>query len=160
MKYLITLLLIIGIVGSAQAETGFYHNPDRDGEGIILTIDKTDRLAFALFTYWDAKHAIPPVVSPAPPPSPIKPQTNQAIWYVGHGAYVDNVAVGDLYMSVPIDYPNVAGESLDEKIIVGQFLIVAEKDGFDLQVNCNRFLPQSMYICNNTFTFTQLIIGD
>ena len=160
MKTFLAIFVAFLLSSTAYAGTGFFYDPERNGEGIIVTIDKADRLAFALFTYWDARHAIPPTVSPTPPPSPIKPQTNTAIWYTGTGAWSDGLAVGDVYMSVPIDYPNVAGESLDQKIVVGQFLIVADKGGFDLQVNCNRFLPESMYICNNTFTFTQLIIGE
>jgi hypothetical protein len=160
MKNLFVILATFLLSTTVYAGTGFFYDPDRNGEGIIVTIDKNDRLAFALFTYWDAQHAIPPSVSPAPPPSPIKPQTNTPVWYVGNGAWLDGISVGDIYMSVPIDYPNVAGESLDEKIIIGQYLIVANKAGFDLQVNCNTFLPPSMYICNNTFTFYELIIGE
>jgi hypothetical protein len=62
---------------------------------------------------------------------------------------------------VAIDYPNVAGNSIDERITVGEFLIVPNGDGFDLTVDCyDGFLPKSMYICSNTYTFTTLIIGD
>ena len=52
----------------AAAGTGMYYNPERDGEGIIVTIEG-DVLAFAFFTYFDpnAANEVPPVVSPAPP---------------------------------------------------------------------------------------------
>lgn len=55
-------------VGVANAQSGIFYNPERDGEGIFMTIDG-DRVGFALFTYFDpdASSEIPPTVSPAPP---------------------------------------------------------------------------------------------
>ena len=54
--------------GIANAQSGIFYNPERDGEGIFLTIDG-DRVGFALFTFFDpdAPNEIPPIVSPAPP---------------------------------------------------------------------------------------------
>ena len=51
-----------------MADTGMFYNPERNGEGIIVTIEK-DVLAFAFFTHFDpnAANDMPPVVSPAPP---------------------------------------------------------------------------------------------
>ena len=70
MKFLNVLfvLLMIGLCRAAVADTGMFYNPERDGEGIIVTIEK-DVLAFAFFTYFDpnAVNVRPPVVSPAPP---------------------------------------------------------------------------------------------
>jgi hypothetical protein len=163
MKYLLALLLII-CVGSAQAESGFYFNPDRNGEGIILTIDKDSRLAWAFFTYWDDKISVPPVVSPPPPPPPfvvITPQLqNQQTWLIGNGVYLDNIAIGKAWISKAISYPNVVGESLDEKITVGNFLIEGFKGGFYLSLDCNNLLPKSIYMCSNTYKFTRKIIGE
>jgi hypothetical protein len=160
MKRILLAVLFLVLATTAVAESGFYHNEDRNGEGIILTISKDGRLAFAFFTYWDASYAIPPVVSPVPPPSPITPCHNCTTWYLGTGPWDTKIAKGTLWTSVAIDYPNVAGESLDEKIPVGTFVIVPDGAGFDLTIDCADFMPGGMYMCNNTFSFTNKIIGE
>ena len=70
MKFLsiLFILLMVGLCRSAVADTGMFYNPDRDGEGIIVTIEG-DVLAFAFFTYFDpnAANEAPPVVSPPLP---------------------------------------------------------------------------------------------
>jgi hypothetical protein len=54
--------------GIANAQSGIFYNPERDGEGIFVTIEG-DRIGFALFTFYnpDAPNEILPIVSPAPP---------------------------------------------------------------------------------------------
>ena len=68
MRYLISLLILM-LSSTAFAQTGFFSNPERDGEGMIVTV-KGDLLAFAFFTYWDGTITIPPQVSPLPPDPP------------------------------------------------------------------------------------------
>ena len=160
MKNILLGLTILLLSTMAVAESGFYHNPERDGEGVSVVIDG-DTLAFAFFTYWDAKHAIPPIVSPPPPVlKPIIPCHNCPVWYVGTGVWVDGASIGDMYMSSPIEYPLAVDGNLDVQFVVGQYLIVATATGYDLIVNCNSVVPASMYMCNTTFTFNQLLIGD
>jgi hypothetical protein len=81
MKTLLTkftvLIVTLMCAVNLHADTGFFYNPDRSGEGIIVTVDEElDLLAFAFFTYYDSNFSseIPPVVSPRPPTTePIVP---------------------------------------------------------------------------------------
>jgi hypothetical protein len=158
-KFLLTFSLFL-LSTVALAESGAYYNPDRSGEGIFLTIDKDNRLAFAMFTYWDGKNAVRPTVSPEPPYDPAVLCKQCPIWYNGQGLYLDEVALGSLYLSLPIDYPNVVNGHLNEVIKVGEWLIVPNKSGFDLVVECNSNMHPDMYICNNAFTFVEKLIGE
>ena len=77
MKNLLAAALIcLLLMATANAQTGMFYNPERNGEGIIVTIDG-DVLAFAFFTHFDpnAVNEMPPVVSPpAPSVDPVLPQ--------------------------------------------------------------------------------------
>lgn len=71
MRYILSLLLTIALIclaSQVHAKTGFFYNPERTGEGIIVTVEG-DTLAFAFFTYFDpsAVNEIPPTVSPPAP---------------------------------------------------------------------------------------------
>ena len=67
MRFLFTIILV-GLATVANAQTGMFYNPDRSGEGIIVTLEG-DTLAFAFFTHFDpdAANRVLPTVSPAPP---------------------------------------------------------------------------------------------
>lgn len=186
--FIFTLYLVT--TGNARADTGFFYNPDRSGEGIIVTTDeKRKLLAFALFTYWDAVISKPPVVSPAPPPSPTvwtscptysfdgqiippvfspAPPQQEAVtykggaqaWFIGLGPYSDGIAIGDMYTNKAANYPQVTTTvGLSQEIKVGVFLIEEKMDGFDLYVDCNELMPTSLYMCNNVLSFNTLLIG-
>jgi len=160
MKYLFALLLSIGIIGSAQAGTGFFYDPERDGEGIIVTIEG-DTLAFGLFTFWDGVFAKAPYVSPPPPPPPVVPANNYPLWFVGSGAWIDEASVGEMYMSMALDYPFTEDNSLDYKRAVGTYLLLPDGEGYYLTVDCYYFvLPETMYLCNNDYRFSKRIIGE
>jgi hypothetical protein len=161
MKTFLAILTAFLLSSTAYAGTGFFYNPDRDGEGIIVTTDDKSRIAWAMFTYWDKNISIPPTVSPAPPSPNLITEChrNSQAWLVGNGVYVDDIAVGAAMISEPIEYPFVSDGSLDEKIQVGTFLLQGYEGGFDLAIDCNELLPESLYMCNNVFTFTQAIIG-
>ena len=158
-NFLLILSLFLLSTTAFAAGTGFYYDPSRDGEGIIVTIDDNDRLAFALFTFWDAKHAIPPVVSPKLE-LPIVPCHNCPIWYVGSGDLDKKVSFGKLYTSVALDYPNATQDgSLDEKLPVGEFTLLYSDGGWHLEVDCYDLMPPDMYMCNTIFSFDTLLIG-
>ena len=193
MKYILALLLALAT--TVQAQTGMFYNPERDGEGIIVTI-VGDTLGFALFTYFDANAVnevppvvspappdvelvfpqciteitqlpaipIPPVVSPRPPVIPGEPVDNNLYggiqaWYIGYGAYTDGIALGDMYYHKPISYPYSFDGILSNEYRVATFLLEGNGEGFDMYLNCNRFLPSSLYMCNNVMTFNRLIFG-
>jgi hypothetical protein len=135
--FIFIFAIYIVTMGNARADTGFFYNPDRSGEGIIVTTDEDRKmLAFALFTYWDAVISIPPVVSPMPPPvatvwtscstysfdgqeippvfSPAPPPEEAVTykggaqaWFIGVGAYSDGIAIGDMYTNKAANYPQV-----------------------------------------------------
>jgi hypothetical protein len=152
--------LLLAITGTAQAVgTGFYYNPERDGEGVIVTIDDENRFAFAFFTFWNANYPIPPSPSPSPPPL-VWSCDNCAIWYVGAAPLNKNVSVGDLYTSEAIDYPNAEPDgSLDHKLLVGEYTMLYSDGGWKLQVDCGKNIPNGIYMCKNVFDFNTLLIG-
>ena len=159
MKTLLTIILLM-LANTSWAESGHYYDPDRDGEGIFVTTDDQGRLSFGLYTYFDAQSAVHPETSPPAPLLPLTPCHNCPIWYVGNGVYVNDASIGAIYLSVAIDYPNVAQGSLNEAIDVGTYLIERTTDGFDLVVDCNGILHPDMYICNETFHFKTKLIGE
>lgn len=158
MKNLFVILITLLLSTSAVAQSGFFYNPERDGEGISVVIDG-DTVAFALYTYWDATHAVPPIVSPAPPPA-ITPCHNCAIWYVGTGEWMKDSSTGKMYMSVPIDYPHSIDGNLDVQFSIGTYLLTTGGEGYKLSVFCNDVVPSELYMCNNDFNFYRLLIGD
>jgi hypothetical protein len=163
MKTFLAILTAFLLSSTAYAGTGFFYNPDRDGEGIIVTVDDKNRIAWAMFTYWDKVIPVAPIPSPAPP-QPVfiieECDRNSQAWVVGNGIYIDDAAIGDAYISRPIDYPFVSEGSLDEKIKIGTFLIEGYDGGFNLAINCNELLPPSLYMCKNVFTFEEALIGN
>lgn len=189
MKRLLALFLTI-FSATAFAQTGFFYNEDRAGEGIIVTI-KGDLLAFALFTYWDARISIPPVVSPMPPEflyptlwtscptynfagqivppvfSPAPPEEEAVTyrggaqaWFIGFGTYRDGIAIGEMFTRKAADYPNVTRTiGLAQEFSVGTFLIEKSGNGFDFYLDCNGFMPKSLFMCTNVLHFRTLLIG-
>jgi len=160
MKILLALLLLFS--ASVMAESGFFYDPTRDGEGIFVTIDKNHRIAFALFTYWDEDTSTAPKPSPTPPPTELELLLtgNAPIWYTGVGVYFENAAIGELELSVATNYPEVSDDSLGDTYVVGTFLIVPHKLGFSLTVDCNNLMPPDTFICTETYTFTDKLIGE
>ena len=157
MKNLFLILLLL-VSFSAQAQNGFFSNPDRDGEGVIITV-QGDTLALAFFTFWDETYSIPPEVI-VKPPLPITECPNCPIWYVGAGTFDKKFATGKLYTSVALEYPKTLDNSLDEKIYVGDFFIITHRGGWRLEIDCAHWVPTNLYMCNNTFEFTNHLIGE
>jgi hypothetical protein len=158
-------LIFMVAVAVAKAESGFYYSPERSGEGLTLTIDKDDRIAFAFYTYWPEKIAILPAT---PKFDYYKlPCRNCSTWFVANGIYLKGAAVGEMTMTIPYHYPTTepyTGTStgiLAERIPVATFLLEANGEGFDMSLDCYpQILPPSIYMCNNTFHFTRKIIGE
>ena len=128
--------------------SGWYTDPDRLGEGMTLIEGKNDT-AFALYTYWDAKHAVPP--KPIPLPDVILPCGNCVAWYLG--------TKGVLYMSAAYDYPEILDGYIAEEFRVGTYKLTPLGDGYQLSVQCDPVIPD-LWLCKNTFEFTHKILGD
>ena len=156
MKYLLALLLMLPALSFGQE--GIFYNPERDGEGINVFI-RNETLSLMFFTYYDAKHDIVPIPSP-PPPKPIELCLNESTWYIGLSQdWNGDEAHGDLFVSRPLDYPNVdTFNDLNMIFKVGTFTAKREDEGYSLDVISSGYLPADLFIFNNTFHFTKLII--
>jgi hypothetical protein len=141
MKYLLMLLLLVST--PAFSDSGFFSDPTRDGEGLIL-IDDGKKKVFAFFTYIDASLAIPPVPIPGLPE--LVPCNNCQTWYIGNEGF--------LYKSAPIEYPLAVDGSIDVKFSVGTYKLIPYLDGYIMDVKCNDTLPPDMFLCNHLFEFT------
>lgn len=151
MKYLLTLLLLVS--ASVFGSGVILHNESRSGEGIYL-VEKNGKQAFAFFTYFDSNFAIPPIVSPKPPPPlhPITPCHNCPTWYLG--------IEGTLYMSQALDYPETLDNELNHEFAVGAYVLKQSGVGYTLEITSNGVLPDSLFMFNHVFTFTSKIFGD
>jgi hypothetical protein len=149
MKYLLTLLLLIST--SAFADTAWYYDPERKGEGIIVTVfnDGTDRLAFAFYSHV-VKVGIGPTISPPPPP-PIFCDKG-TIWLTGlSDNYTDNQATGDIYYTVGDEGFNVPDDkSVGTEYVIGTFDMRRSKGGFVMQMYSN-YLMCDLSIFNTTY---------
>lgn len=154
MKLLLTLMLIIGIAGSAQADTAWFYDENRSGEGIVLTEFK-DRAVFSFYTFVSGSNLIPPVVSPMPPGA--KYCEMGTIWFIGDGALEEGVAYGDIYYQVIGDlYPSAIDGEVSTSVIVGDFVLTQTKTGWDLWMEQNTLLC-NMDIFGKLFTFDTLL---
>ena len=135
-------------------ENGFFYNPDRVGEGMAVSIDG-DLLSFVLFTFVDGHYSSPPRVSPSPPESDFESRScaNSQTWFSGSGIWLDNLAIGNIYLTEADDYPQVMFGKIGKRVQIGQFLIEPNGDGYDLSVQTNNVLPAGIHMFGNTFTF-------
>jgi hypothetical protein len=138
MKYLITILLLIFSLTAWAGDSGLYHNPDRNGEGILLQRNGDTVVTF-LFTYGAeiCGLPIPPIPSPEPPVLPDDCQPIGQRWFLGVNDIVGNVVSGILFATngAPGSDPVVG-----EEIAVGTYTMVRDGAGWLLAVN--RFGPE------------------
>jgi hypothetical protein len=134
-NWFIALLASLLFVGTAQAaDTGLWHNPARNGEGInLITRDST--LVLFFYTYRDNVTSIPPSVSPAPPfVEPVG--QNSTVWYIGQADnFNGESASGVLYGAEAEDYPNASQNEVGEVEEVGTFYLLRDGDGWILEID-------------------------
>ena len=100
MKNFLTKLSILGLslmfAVTAYSDTKWFYNPDRVGEGMILSELADGRIAFAFYSHVEDGATIPPSVSPAPPPSAFCDRFT--VWFTGLSTEVDkDSATGDIF---------------------------------------------------------------
>lgn len=134
MKILLTILLLMS--ANAIADTAWYMDLDRSGEGMILTELEDGRLAFAFYSH-KANAGIPPSVSPQPPPPLFCDEFT--VWFTGYSdLFLDGLAAGDVYYDVAVDdFPLAENGKVSEQYVVGSFVIYEEGEGFVLRMESN-----------------------
>lgn len=153
------LLPIIAFLLSqaALADTAWYYNTERSGEGVVVTTTDDGRLAFAYFTQTGSSFPIPPQVSPPPPVSTQIACQSSPIWFTGVGVYADGAAIGELRYDVPIaDYPQSKDNRVSKSLDVGVFLMEKTETGFRLVLETNHVLP-NLSVFNRVYEFDTLL---
>jgi len=150
MKWLLlTALLALNV----QAESGFYYDKSRSGEGITIAETADGGVAWVLFTYVDKSVSVPPVVSPPKPSFTIESCNSATLWLTGQSVLLANgFAIGEVYINVTDDYPFATDDSVSEAIQIGTFLIERVDEGFELTIDSNGSLA-ALSIFDRTFKF-------
>lgn len=160
MKNFIAICILM-LSTALMAESGFYGDPERNGEGLILSIEDSGRIGIAFFTYADSVHVYPPVLGPNPPIDPLTPPpTNAATWYIGSGQFGEHLGEGDMFRSIPLQYPLALDGMLSVEAKVGRFHMARLGDGFEFRLECNSLMLPDQHICNSTFYFTEKFLGE
>jgi hypothetical protein len=137
MKTILAILLMFAI--TAQAETAWYMDTDRSGEGIVLSELDDGRLVFAFYSHTAVKSGLP-TVSP-PPPEPLFCD-EYTVWFTGlSSTYEDGHAEGIVYYDVAVDdFPIAVNGLVSESVEVGTFIIDSDGDGFVLLMETNHIM--------------------
>lgn len=124
-------------LSTVLADTAWYADPDRMGEGIVLSELDNGGLAFAFYAHVEEYIDIPPTVSPPPPPVRFCDIYN--IWLIGVSElYADGIAFGDVYYNDPDPlYPLAVNGTVAEEVKVGTFVIYKSGEGFVLHMENN-----------------------
>ena len=139
MKTFLAIFVAFLLSSTAYAKTAWYYNPERSGEGIVLTEIDDGRLAFAFYSH--TKHANgAPTPSPAPPPP--KFCDKDTVWFIGLSElYAKGIAMGDIYYDVPVkSFPKAEDNNVSNSVKVGEFVLEAEGDGFYLYMESNNIM--------------------
>jgi hypothetical protein len=137
MKWLLTVLIMISPF--AFAETAWYMDIDRSGEGIILSELDDGRLVFAFYSHTAKNTGLP---NPSPKPPPPRFCDKYTVWFTGLSElYEDGHASGIVYYDVAVDDFPVATQGLvSESVEVGTFIIDSVDDGFVLLMETNHVM--------------------
>jgi len=132
-------ILLMLFAATVQAKTAWFYDTDRSGEGIILSEIADGRLAFAFFSH-TAFQRHGPTVSPAPP-EPIYCD-EYTVWFTGVTAdYDGDVAYGFVHYDVAFpEFPEAVAAAVSESVVVGEFVIWREGDGFVLYMESNHLM--------------------
>lgn len=152
MKRLLAAILILFSV-SAIAETKWYLDLERQGEGIIVTEydDPNDpRIIFAFYSH-TAQAGVPPVVSPAPP-EPLFCD-KYTVWFSGisERGLENGIAYGKVYYQVALDtFPEPRDRMVSDTYIVGDFVLQREDGGYGGGAGWNLVMKSNYLMCNLT----------
>jgi hypothetical protein len=140
MKRIFTMICLFLLSTSVMAKTAWYYDPDRSGEGIVLSELDDGRLVFSYYTHSALKTEAPPVVSPQPPEPLFCDVKN--LWFTGLSEYYANgIAIGEVYYDVPVDtYPASVDGNVSNSVVVADFIITSEGDGFVLYMESNHVM--------------------
>jgi len=138
MKYLAAFLLLICSLSVAAGDSGIYHNPDINGEGILVQRNG-DKVVVFLFTHGAEVCGLPIVPLPSPPaPEPqdgCQPLGQR--WFFAVNEIVGNVLSGILFISNGIQNSSPV---IGDETAVGTYTMVRDGGGWLLAVN--RFGPE------------------
>jgi hypothetical protein len=153
MKWLLATLLMFAV--TAQADTAWFYDPERSGEGIIVTEfnDGTDRLAFAFYSHTATING-EPTISPSPP-APLFCDL-YTVWFTGlSNNYTDNQATGDVYYTVADDdFDGPSDGSVGTSYVVGTFDMRRSKGGFVFKMYSN-YTMCNLSVFNTVFHMTE-----
>jgi hypothetical protein len=135
MKILLAALMMFAV--TAQADTAWYMDEERSGEGIIVSELDDGRLVFAFYSHSSVDGSISPVISPAPPH--YKVCDVDTVWLTGLSELYENGhAEGNIYYDVPFgSFPLAENGLVSRSITVGTFTIDAMGSGFVLVMERN-----------------------
>jgi hypothetical protein len=121
----------------AVADTAWYYNPARSGEGIILTETADGRVAFSFYSHVQKGINKPPIVSPAPPKAIYCDE--DTVWFTGLSDYWDDyLAEGALYYDVANDdFPVSKDGAVSKSIEIGRFTAARKSEGFVMVLSNN-----------------------
>lgn len=151
MRILLTLLALL-ISTTALAETKWYFDLEREGEGIIVTEydDPEDpRVIFAFYSHTETV-ALPPTVSP-PPPAPLFCDRH-TVWFTGislEGFLTEDAAYGLVYYQVAVPtFPEPENGFVSDTYVVGDFILKREDKGYDGGAGFSLEMRSNYLMCN------------
>ena len=143
-KLLIPILMLICIAGSVQADQGWFYNPERSGEGIVITEFGEGRIVFAFFSHV----YVMPIIIPIPSPAPEPVCDTKNVRLIGIGKVEGNFAYGKLqYFDPSPEFPLAIDGMLGTNITVGQFSAERIEEGGWVLTLChnNLICPMSIF---------------
>ena len=159
LKFLIILLLML-VATVIQAETKWYMDEHRVGEGMVLSELDDGRIIFGFYSH--VGEFIPSYVLPSPPPFYVEQFCDlHTVWLTGLSTEVNkDVAYGDVFYDVSIpEFPQSRdmGDGIHERIstqyVVGNFILVRKGEGFILYIESNyRMCNLSIFGVNHYMT--------
>lgn len=148
------------MVSIAQAETKWYMDEHRVGEGMVLSELDDGRIVFGFYSHVSEYIPSYPVVSP-PPPYMEEFCDLYTVWLTGlstdvgkdgaYGKVFYDVAVPDFPLS--IDNGDGIHERISDQHVVGDFTLIREGEGFVLYMESNyRMCNLSIFGVNHYMT--------
>ena len=154
MKNIFILLAAFLLSSSALAETKWYYNPDRSGEGMVLTELDKGVIAFGFYSHVEEPISSPPIVSPPPPLFNLFCD-QYTVWFTGLSKVVGkDGAYGDVFYDVgKPNFPTPIKKKVSDQYVVGSFILSRKGDGFILYMESNNLMCNlSVFGVNHYFT--------
>ena len=159
-KYWIMSVVLMCMASICQAETKWYMDEHRVGEGLVLSEMDDGRIIWGFYSHVEEYIIRPPIVSPKPP---YKQEfcDFKTVWLTGLSTVVDdNGAYGQVFYDVAVpDFPSNIdnGDGIHKRIsdqfVVGDFTLVRDGEGFVLYMESNnRMCNLSIFGVNHYMT--------